>query len=55
MKMYAMHVDMGVRGFDLGDRGGRSEPTSPERRERAGTPITANEDDNVWHSLPKSS
>ena len=31
---------MGVRGFDLGDRGGRSEPTSPDRRERAGTTNT---------------
>ena len=29
-------VDMGVRGFDFEDRGGGSEPTSPERRERAG-------------------
>jgi S-formylglutathione hydrolase FrmB len=32
--------DKGVRGFDLGDRGGRSEPTSPDRRERAGTTNT---------------
>ena len=39
-------IDMGVRGFDLGHRGGRSEPTLPERRKRAGTPITANQDDN---------
>ena len=30
-------VDKGVRGFDSDDRGGRSEPTSPDRRERAGT------------------
>ena len=29
-------VDMGVRGFDFEDRGGGSEPTSPDRRERAG-------------------
>src|SRR4029077_14960760 len=29
-------VDMGVRGFDSDDRGGGSEPTSPDRRERAG-------------------
>ena len=29
-------LDKGVRGFDLEDRGGRSEPTSPDRRERAG-------------------
>jgi hypothetical protein len=27
---------MGVRGFDFEDRGGGSEPTSPDRRERAG-------------------
>jgi hypothetical protein len=27
-----------VRGFDFEDRGGGSEPTSPDRRERAGTP-----------------
>ena len=30
-------TDKGVRGFDFEDRGGRSEPTSPDRRERAGT------------------
>ena len=29
---------MRVRGFDSGIRGGGSEPTSPDRRERAGTP-----------------
>ena len=31
-------VDKGVRGFDFDGRGGGSEPTSPDRRERAGTP-----------------
>ena len=29
-----------MRGFDSEDRGGRSEPTSPDRRERAGTTNT---------------
>jgi hypothetical protein len=29
-------LDMGVRGFDFDYRGGGSEPTSPDRRERAG-------------------
>ena len=29
-------LTMGVHGFDFEDRSGRSEPTSPERRERAG-------------------
>src|SRR5205823_7406170 len=46
-------IDKGVRGFDLEDRGGRSEPTSPDRRERAGknqyTPITK------WQWLPERS
>jgi hypothetical protein len=29
-------LDMGVRGFDFDDRGGGSEPTSPERRKKVG-------------------
>ena len=36
----AAEIDKGVRGFDLEDRGGGSEPTSPDRRERAGNTNT---------------
>ncbi len=42
---YEPGLDMGVRGFDSVIGVGRSEPTSPERRKRAGNQTTANSDE----------